>query len=140
MDNKKVLVVKPVLENNNINLDFSTESFVDYLDMRTFVNGPIELLAIPIVIDDNSYDIFLNEEGKLIGGLLPSIVLLNDDKVYDIVVGNFFVSKSNYEGESVDMSNDEINKIKEFINNNMDSFIYQIDSNNVSCRLLKMSY
>ena len=140
MDNKKVLVVKPILENKDIKLDFNTDSFVDYIDMRAFVDGPIELLAIPIIIEGIYYDVFLNEEGKFIEELLPSIVLLNNGKLYDVVMGNFFVSKSNDEGESVDLSYEEINKIKKFITNNICSLEYEIDESIVTCNLLKLSY
>lgn len=140
MNNKKVLVVKPILEKENIKLDFSIDSFVDYNDMRGFVDGPIEHLAISLIIDGISYDIFLNEEGKFIDGLLPSIVLLNSVEIYDVVLGNFFVSKSNDEGESVDLSNEELEKISSFINNNIDSFSYSLNKEFINCRILKLSY
>ena len=140
MDNKKVLVVKPILENKDIKLNFSTDSFVDYIDMRAFVDGPIELLAIPIVIEGVYYDVFLNEEGKFIEELLPSIILLNNGKIYDVVMGNFFVSKSNCEGESVDLSYDEINKIKKYIINNIFSLEYEINDEILTCSLLRLSY
>lgn len=71
--------------------------------MQEAVGGLIEFVSID---SEKGIKILCNEEGKLIG-LEPNRRLGND-----IIVGTFFVVKSNTQGECVSLSQEEADKYK----------------------------
>ena len=80
---------------------------VSYENIRAFVDGYIECLRIT-----DRICLWLNEEGKLIG-LEPNIILLLNGKPYDYVCGNAFFCSVNDSGDSVGLSDEEIEIIND---------------------------
>lgn len=68
--------------------------------MQQVVEGSIE------VIDIEGYDIVLNEEGKLIGGLI------NRHIGSDVIVGTFFVCNHDNAGNFTSLTEEDVNKVK----------------------------
>lgn len=74
-------------------------------DMQKIVGGYIEytdLGAITGIKELANYDLYSNDEGKLIG------LQMNRMFKYDFIAGDFFISKANEEGESVSLTEDDI--------------------------------
>lgn len=134
---KQVLVYSKATTDKILKYEPRVETFTDYADMQKFVGGYIELVPIPIIIDNQHYDVFINEEGKFVEGLLPSMTLLHNGEIHDLVIGDFFVSKSNEEGESVSLSDDEIEKIKQYVEENSGFFLI---TGIGEAKLLKLSF
>lgn len=82
--------------------------------MKEIVDGYIENLFIGRTEKDARVGIVLNEEGKLID--LPfNRRLLGSRGVIDIIVGTFFITAYNLQGESISLSDEEAEKyIKRF--------------------------
>lgn len=83
--------------------------------MQEIVGGSIQYVhlgSITEIEELNDYVMYCNEEGKLLG--LP----LNLIAPADFVVGDFFITKLDDDGESVSLTNDDIEKI-----------VYQMESN-----------
>lgn len=114
----KVLVYTDTKEEDILQYKSEVKLAKDYKDMQKFVEGYIERLALPLIVDGQEYDVFLNEEGKFIEGLRPSIIISRNGKIADIVMGNYFISKSNKMGETVSLSDEEITKITKYIQDN----------------------
>jgi hypothetical protein len=81
----------------------------DLESMQQFVDGPIEYAA---VADDRfnyipGLSYVLNENGKLIG-LEPNI-----NVGYDVIVGNCFITSTNFDGESQSVDQIDIDAIEE---------------------------
>lgn len=79
-------------------------------DMQKIVKGYIQYVdlgAISGIKELNGYDLYCNEEGKL-DGLEPNLLFVND-----IVVGNVFISKANEEGETISLTDQDIEIILE---------------------------
>jgi hypothetical protein len=94
----KVVIVEPRKEPYEKMIDGELES------MQKIVGGYIEF--VPFFGD---LCIFCNEEGKLTG--LPPNRPLNSDV---ILVGTFFVSKSDAEGESISLTDDDVAFVKKY--------------------------
>ncbi len=71
--------------------------------LQKAVGGLIEFVSLD---SDNSIEILCNEEGKLIG-LEPNRRVFND-----IIVGTFYVVKTNRNGDCISLSNEEVEYYK----------------------------
>lgn len=78
---------------------------------QEIVGGYIECIPFPGI---EELDIFLNEEGKLIG-LNPNIYLR---EYKDIIVGTFFVVGNDGEGDAISLTEEQIEKVREYIEEN----------------------
>jgi hypothetical protein len=90
----------------NENFEHSLES------LQEFVGGYIEAIRIT-----DSIVIWVNEEGKLNG--LPANFFLTDETGIrlDLVVGNALITGSNGEGDTVSLTHEEVEEVKErFLN------------------------
>ena len=85
---KKVLTYSQSIENGVVKYLPKVESVTTYKDMQKIVGGPIERIPVPMKINGNVYDIYVNEDGKNEDKLNPSIALLK----YDVVVFTCFNS------------------------------------------------
>ena|SRR6185312_4621569 len=77
-------------------------------DMQKIVGGYIEYVdlgALSQIPELEGYDLYCNEEGKLIG--LPLNVIFPADHM----MGDFFISKANEEGETISLTKEDIEKI-----------------------------
>ena len=81
-----------------------------YEFLRNNVDGYIEHLNVP-VLDERNIDIWLNEEGKLIG-LEPTIVLTNDGRMVDVVVGTVVFTRYDDEGATLSLTDGDVDYIK----------------------------
>ena len=100
-----------------------TVPFKDYKDLQALVGGSFQFLEVNI--EDEYYDVILNEEGKL-HGLSPTIALSHKGKVFDVAVGNIYFFRANDEGQTVGLEDEDVNRIIDYFNktNSNQAFIY----------------
>ena len=77
----------------------------DLETMKAIVGGWIEHISIAHRPNGSRIGIILNEEGKLIG--LPPNRILNGRNGSDVIVGTFFVTAHNLEGDTVSLTEQE---------------------------------
>lgn len=78
------------------------EGATTYNILRDFVGGSIEHVGFK-----KDIDIWLNEEGKLIG-LEPNVVLMREGQLLDVLVGDLIVTSSNLEGDTISLTDEQI--------------------------------
>lgn len=84
-------------------------------DFQSIVDGYIEIPFICNDFIDNNIDVIINEEGKLIDGMNPEIVLVDDvtgDSV-DIVFGNCIFVGNDNEGNNISITDEQIKFVKD---------------------------
>lgn len=84
-------------------------------DFQSIVGGYIEIPFICNGFIDNNIDIIINEEGKLIDGMNPEIVLVDDvtgDSI-DIVFGNCIFVGNDNEGNNISITDEQIKFVKD---------------------------
>lgn len=74
---------------------------------QEIVGGYIERVAIGTEID-----LWLNEEGKLDDDLNENIVLVSKGRPYDVVHGNVFFTSHDDEGNTVSLTDEQIEDLK----------------------------
>lgn len=82
-------------------------------DMQSIVGGSIQAVdlgAIALIPELEGYDLYCNEEGKLLG--LP----VNRFSPYDYIAGQYFISKTGDEGETVTLTDDDIKYVMLYLN------------------------
>jgi len=78
--------------------------------LQKFVGGNIEGLA-PVHDDDGGgIGLIFHDEGKLEGLPMNRALRFEDGRIYDIVCGKFLVSRFNDEGESCDVTDEDVAK------------------------------
>ena len=100
-----VLLVEPEKYPKVIEIDDSLES------MQAVVGGSIEEY-MPF---EDEIAIICNEEGKL-NDLPCCAALVSENKVFDIVVGNIVFTRANDMGETVSLTDEDIDYIKDWYN------------------------
>lgn len=100
---------------------------VDFTDSYKFLQDGVDGLfeRIPITeLDKRNIDLWCNEEGKFREDLKPTMVLmLKGTYKYDVLVGNILFTKTDGEGETISLTDDDI----EFINKLFRTAHYAID-------------
>lgn len=96
-----------VLSNGNLeakDIDNTLEA------LQNIVGGYIEIPFLSETFYEYDIDMIINEEGKLIDGLNPEIVVLKEgtETVLDIVYGNILFASHNDEGETVGLDEEQI--------------------------------
>lgn len=97
--------------------EIRTVEKLDYETIKTLVEGWIELVRVPVP-DGTTLDMYLNEEGKLMGlphnfyfppevGTLP----------LDNAVGTVFLCSATEEGENVGLTDEQVQMAVEWFNN-----------------------
>lgn len=85
--------------------------------LQDLVGGYIEHFIIDPDLDRLHIDMWINEEGKFIEGLDPSIALCHEGRLYDVIMGNCVFSKYNDQGETLGLTLDEMNIVIDWVNN-----------------------
>lgn len=97
------------------NEDFKIEE-VDNLNLKYLqskVGGYIELVSWYNQLSDLNIDMWINEEGKFIQGLLPTFVVVDSkDEIKDIIMGDVVFTSSDNEGNTIGLNDIQAQKIK----------------------------
>lgn len=109
----------------NVKDGFHVKNYTDsYEFIRTEVDGWIEHINLP-VFDERHIDVWLNEEGKILG-LEPTIALFNKKDLVDVVVGTIVFTRYNDDGETLPLSTEDIAYIIHTFDNTKDiEFVYR---------------
>ena len=100
-----------VLSNGNLeakDIDNTLES------LQNIVGGYIEIPFLSETFYEYDIDMIINEEGKLIDGMNPEIVVLKKgtENILDIVYGNILFASHDNEGETVGLDEEQITIIE----------------------------
>lgn len=97
------------------NEDFKIEE-VDNLNLKYLqskVGGYIELVSWYNQLSDLNIDMWINEEGKFIQGLLPTFIVVDSkDEIKDIIMGDVVFTSSDNEGNTIGLNDIQAQKIK----------------------------
>lgn len=88
----------------------------DTLDaLQEIVGGYIEIPFISKKLFEHEIDIIINEEGKLIEGFKPEIAVIERGtfRVLDLIYGNCIFASHDEEGNTIGLSDEQINIVKE---------------------------
>lgn len=85
-----------------------------YEFLRNAVGGYLQLVP-NTYFDEKGIDLWCNEEGKL-NDLPCCAALVSENKVFDIVVGNIVFTRANDMGETVSLTDEDIDYIKDWYN------------------------
>ena len=86
-----------------------------YAFLSDAVGGFIEHVPIN-ALEEKHISMYCNEEGKLIDGLKPTLMLTYEGKPWDIVKGSVAFLRYNDDGESLPLTDDDINTISNLFN------------------------
>ena len=97
------------------NEDFKIEEVenlnLEYLQSK--VGGYIELVSWYNQLSDLNIDMWINEEGKFIQGLLPTFMVVDSkDEIKDIIMGDVVFTSSDNEGNTIGLNDIQAQKIK----------------------------
>lgn len=83
--------------------------------LQEIVGGYIEIPFISEKLYEHDIDIIINEEGKLIEGFKPEIAVLKQGtfRVLDLIYGNCIFASHDEEGNTIGLSDEQIDIIKE---------------------------
>ena len=87
-----------------------------YKFLSETVDGYIEHVVVP-AFDSRRIDMWCNEEGKFRDDLLPTVVLANNHRQYDFIVGYVAFTRSTPDGETIGLTDDDIKYIKDKFDN-----------------------
>ncbi len=97
------------------NEDFKIEE-VDNLNLKYLqskVGGYIELVSWYNQLSDLNIDMWINEEGKFMQGLLPTFIVVDSkDEIKDIIMGDVVFTSSDNEGNTIGLNDIQAQKIK----------------------------
>lgn len=79
--------------------------------LQAEVKGRIEYFEL--IYNGKSFDIVLNEEGKL-NGLEPNIAVFHKEELIDIIVGDVLILKADEEGDSMGLTDEEITMLSAY--------------------------
>ena len=87
----------------------------DLVELQAIVGGYIEVPYISKTLNDNGIDVIINEEGKFIEGLKPEIAVINKktNSILDIIMGNCIFASHDAEGETISLSKEQIDIVKD---------------------------
>ena len=101
------------------NEDFKIEE-VDNLNLKYLqskVGGYIELVSWYNQLSDLNIDMWINEEGKSIQGLLPTFIVVDSkDEIKDIIMGDVVFTSCDNEGNTIGLNDIQAQKIKRIFN------------------------
>ena len=83
--------------------------------LQEIVGGYIEIPFLSEVFHNNDIDVIINEEGKLIEGMKPEIAVVSVKRgnILDIVYGNCIFASHNEEGDTVGLTNEQMQIVTE---------------------------
>ena len=87
----------------------------DLADLQKIVGGYIEIPFLSQKFLDNGIDVIINEEGKFIDGLKAEIAIVSEERgtILDIVYGNCIFASHDKAGETIGLTETQINLVKE---------------------------
>ena len=99
----------------------------ELVNLQNSVNGIIEIPYISEKLYENKIDIVINEEGKLMD-LCPTIAVIDKEtnETLDLLVGNVLFTGFTEEGETVGLTDEQCNIIKE----SLECVLYRDNSSN----------
>nr|DAF72348.1 MAG TPA: protein of unknown function DUF3846 [Caudoviricetes sp.] len=113
----KILILTPEQNFKEVEIKGRT---VPYEVLRDSVGGLIELYNFSYELEKRGIDCFVDEEYLLKGnGRNPDkytfVEISNNEKILNIVLGNMVFCKTNFEGESLPLNNEDIEYIKKIL-------------------------
>lgn len=102
------------------NGQFKLEDIPNTLDaIQEIVGGYIEIPYISNDLYKNGIDVIINDEGKLIDGMNKEIAVVEKStgKVLDIIFGNCIFASHDEEGETVGLTEDQMDVIGKLLDN-----------------------
>lgn len=93
--------------------------------LQNIVEGYIEAPYIP-GLTENGITTWVNEEGKLLN-LKPSIALVSEGKIVDIVCGTALFTSSDEEGNTTGLNNEQIKMIEKYLGHPQKAIIVHDD-------------
>ena len=132
---KVMIIHEGYLENGLKNYEIQEVEEISLAFMQNTVKGFIEHVALPIDLEEQKIDLWVNEEGKLLR-LNPNVVIANkDNEVLDILVGPILVTSS-YEDEVVGLTDEQILSVVNYLGlNNLPKYC---DDNNNPLTILRV--
>lgn len=89
--------------------EFNKENSLKFLQQE--VDGNIEKIPYIRVLNEEGINVWGNENGKLLG-LEPSICIYHRDELIDVLVGNIVFTKTNENGETIGLTDNDISFIQ----------------------------
>lgn len=108
-----------VLSGGNLTVkEFDLDSTKSYEFLRDTVEGIISMPYLSEHFAENGIDIVINDEGKLIDGMRKEIALIdNEYNVLDVIFGNVVFVSCDECGETIGLTDDQINIVFEALQN-----------------------
>ena len=104
----KVLIRK---QNQDFKIVLVDDLSLEYI--QETVGGFIERVSFIGPLDELNIDMWANDEGKLIDGLKPTFVVLdNKDKLVDLIMGDTIFTSRDRHGNTIGLNDIQIQKIK----------------------------
>ncbi|MBP3930248.1 MAG: DUF3846 domain-containing protein [Peptostreptococcaceae bacterium] len=109
---KEELIKSVIIRDNTLELKVIENTLHTFQEI---VGGLIEVPFVSHKLYEKGIDIIINEEGKLLD-LKPSMVVMNEGKIIDIIHGNvIFTSYDNY-GNQKSLTQEQTDYILELVN------------------------
>ena len=83
--------------------------------LQNLVGGYLEHYIIDEGLNELYIDMWIDEEGKLKDGLIPTFALCHDGQLIDVIFGNCVFSKYNREGETLGLNEDEVVTVLKYL-------------------------
>ena len=82
--------------------------------LQNEVGGYIEIPSFSRKLSENNIDMIINEEGK-VNRLQPQLAIYQDNKIVDVICGNIIFASANEDGETIGLTNEQIEILKEVL-------------------------
>ena len=84
-------------------------------DLQKIVGGYIEIPFLGDKFRDNNIDVIINEEGKLIEGMIAEMAIVDEKqgRILDVVYGNCIFASHDEAGETIGLTEEQIEFVKE---------------------------
>lgn len=116
-DESKAFVIYKGIDEKTMKRQVEVRPFDDELAyLQGLVGGFIEHYIIDDKLDRQMIDMWIDEEGKLKDGLVPTFALLHEGQLYDVIFGNCVFSKYDLEGNTLGLDPDEVSRVIGFLN------------------------
>ena len=126
----KILVLRPneMLQEINVN-----EAEISLETLQEQVGGRIELFRYNKDLVDNNIDMFINEEGKLLG-FTPNAVVMNElnGDIVDVLVGSIVFAGFDNEGNSLPLTDKQVSIIMKMFSCGCRNYISDASGNDLA--------
>jgi hypothetical protein len=119
----KILILEP---NNQFKEVEFKGNIVPYELLKESVDGLIECYDFSRELYNAGIDCFVNEEYLLLDNMKPNLLHVDrEDKIKNIVLGNMVFCRYDNEGQSLPLSDSDIELIKNTLSNNIGMITYK---------------